>query len=368
MSAKRFTASDMKTALTRVKEVLGPNAVILSAQEHADDQGRLTLVEVTAAAAGPDRPPDPAAMNPETGTGAPEGPEIGGGLQDLGRDLNSIKDMLLDLTYRARLSERLRDRQDLVRLYRDLVEAEVEPALARKLVEQVSSNGNGHAPARILQKKLPNLLKTCDPFASPDGGTGPRRMFLVGPSGSGKTTTLAKLAALVSEAGRSVGVVSLDGYRLGAAEQLRAYARIMGLPFRLAQDADDFQEAMSLFQDLSLTLIDTSGRALSDPVQYEELTRQVQAAEEAEALLVLSATTKSRSLKATLERAERLPIQGLVLTMIDETDRFGNVLSALLRCPKPVCYLTNGQRVPGDILPATPERLVGLLAPDCGED
>jgi len=368
MSVKRFTARDMKTALMKVKEVLGPNAVILSAQERVDVQGLMPRVEVTAAAAEPALPPEPAWTAGEAGpaawpeAGVPSGDGTQTVLKDLSQDLTSIKDMLTNLIYSSRLSERMRDRRDLVLLYRDLVEAEMEPTLARKLIEQIAANGNGQPPAGLLMKKLSALLKTCDPLGLANGSAGPRRIFLVGPSGSGKTTALAKLAALAAGQGeRTVGIVSLDGYRLGAAEQLKAYARIMGLPFRLAQDAEDFKEALSLFQDLSLTLIDTPGRSLSDPVRFEELARLVRGAGEAAVLLVLSALTKTRSLRAAMERAERLKAQGLILTMIDETDRFGNVINALLRCRMPVCFLTHGQRVPGDILPATPERLAGLL-------
>jgi flagellar biosynthesis protein FlhF len=368
MSVKRFTARDMKTALTKVKEELGPNAVILSAQEYSEADGRLPLVEVTAVAAEPALSPAPGWTETEAGPGAwaDNGSVSGNGakaaLEDLSHDMTSIKDMLLNLIYSSRLSERMRDRRDLVLLYRDMVEAEVEPMLARKLIEQVAAKSNGLPPAGLLMKKLPSLLKTCDPLGLSNGHAGPRRVFLVGPSGSGKTTTLAKLAALAAGQGeRSVGIVSLDGYRLGAAEQLKAYARIMGLPFRLAQDAEEFQEAMALFQDLSLTLIDTPGRSLSDPVRFEELGRLVRGTQEAAVLLVLSALTKTRSLQAAMERTEGLRVQGLILTMIDETDRFGNVINALLRGKMPVCYLTHGQRVPGDILPASPERLAGLL-------
>jgi len=67
---------------------------------------------------------------------------------------------------------------------------------------------------------------------------GKRLVAFIGPTGVGKTTTIAKLAArLALQMRRSVVLVTLDGYRIGAVEQLRTYASLIGVPFRFARDS-----------------------------------------------------------------------------------------------------------------------------------
>ncbi|MBW1708860.1 MAG: flagellar biosynthesis protein FlhF [Deltaproteobacteria bacterium] len=372
MQVKRFEALDMKTALAKVKEELGPGAVILSTKEEKNEGGLPPSVEITAVADYSSTILKNSAFS-EKGSSGPQkytqGSHMNQPSLDMGLEgeISQIKELLLDLTYRSKLSERLRNRKDLVRLYRDLIDSELDPSLARGLVEQVAAMGNGTGPdpKTILMKKLSSLLRANNPVKFSNKTGFPAVLVLIGPSGVGKTTTLAKIAAVMSlQKKKKVALISLDSYRLGAVDQLLTYSRIMGLPFKAAQDKEEFEQWVDLFEDMDFILVDTPGRTLSDPDRLDELAEVINGCENASTLLVLSATTKDRNLAATIERVRNLPVKGLIISMIDETDRYGNVINNLIKFKAPVSYLTNGQKVPDDLIPATPSRLAALIDPE----
>ena len=364
MRIKRFRARDIGTALQMVKKELGPDAVILSTREMKDRAELGPAVEVTAGQGHSPEPsgPPPDKMNRPDANPAEMTPMIRG----LEGGIAEIKDLLLDITHRSGLSSRLRDRPDMLRLYRELVEAEVEPAIARGLVERTAEglNGRGRNSRDLLKAELSRVLKSGNPMLS-ENGRAPRRIALVGASGVGKTTTVAKLAAYWSvDRRKRVGLVSLDTFRLGATEQIKTYARIIGLPVRIAQDKEELQQALDLFEHMDVVLIDTAGRCLCREEAYGELSGLLQGIDDLRTLLVLSACTKGLDIAATLRRTEALPVSGLVVSKIDETGTYGNVVNNIIKSKTPVSFLTNGQKVPDDILPATSSRLAELIIGD----
>lgn len=370
MRIKSYSALDMGTALKKVKNELGPEAIILSTRRIPDESGLGAVVEVTA-------------MPPQNGHGGANGKNGHSGARHgpaarapqparpasavleeaLGGEISQIKSMLLNLTYRTRLPEKLREKTELTDMLHLLMENEVDENLAQGLVARVGAelNGGGVPARQILKAKLARLLKTTAPLEPSGPGEPPLVAVLVGPSGCGKTTTTAKLAASMQlKKKHRVAIISLDAYRLGAAEQLRTYSHIMGLPFRLAQDKDEFKQSIELFEDMDLILVDTPGRCLAEEARLDELGRMMELAPGARSLLVASATTKDRALAAAIRRAEPLDQSGLIITMLDETDAYGNVINNLVKFKQPVAYLADGQKVPEDLRPATAEMLACL--------
>jgi flagellar biosynthesis protein FlhF len=194
-----------------------------------------------------------------------------------------------------------------------------------------------------------------------------RVQALVGPTGVGKTTTVAKLAAVASLVERrSVALVCLDQYRVGASEQLQRYADLIGIPMESATDAKSFDRALRRLARAELVLVDTSGRSPRDTAGIG-LTADTLcgASEQVEVHLCVPASMREAELVGTIERQSVASPSRLVVTKLDEAVFCGGVLAAYVHSGLPLAYFTNGQRVPEDIEMASAESLSKVL---CGEE
>ncbi|RMF88776.1 MAG: flagellar biosynthesis protein FlhF [Nitrospinota bacterium] len=408
MQVRRFEAVDMQEALRLVKQELGPHAIILSTRSIKKGKGTFGLfgrpmVEVTAAV---DREQvHPSETTPERRSSralrppaqeAPAAPlEMTRLLAPLQQELLQVKDLLHQLSQETRQTvpftlgslERefsavkkmieflVQHRQEeampliippLLPLYQRLVSSGVEEPIARRLVEkaQNSAEKGRREEDRYMRYYFVKLLLQEVPIFGPlplREGEQTVAAF-VGPTGVGKTTTIAKLAAhyALGEK-RKVALLTLDTYRIAAVEQLRTFAEIMGLSVDVVLSPAELHRLLSHHQDKDLILIDTAGRSQRDEVQMAELSSFFADSPSISLHLVLSATASPQNLMETVERFQRLPLQSLVFTKLDESNTFGTILSTSLQAQLPLSYLTTGQRVPEDIEVATPERIVDLL-------
>jgi flagellar biosynthesis protein FlhF len=183
---------------------------------------------------------------------------------------------------------------------------------------------------------------------------------LVGPTGVGKTTTAAKLAArfALRHGADHVALVTTDSYRVGATEQLRTYGRIMGVPVRVTRTPEELRGALQDLSACRLVLIDTAGMSQRDMRLSEQLTLVQQGSPLVQVFLVLSATTQPLGLEEVVRAFRGIPIDGCILTKLDEAVSLGALLSVLVQHGLPVGYLSDGQRVPEDIRPARAHVLV----------
>ncbi|HND97133.1 MAG TPA: flagellar biosynthesis protein FlhF, partial [Plasticicumulans sp.] len=194
---------------------------------------------------------------------------------------------------------------------------------------------------------------------------------LVGPTGVGKTTTVAKLAAryALRHGPRKVGLITTDGYRIGAYDQLRTYGMLLDLPVRVAGDAPELRQALSDFSDKSLVLIDTAGMGLRD-VRLAQQIGMLQTAPAIHNYLVLPANGHPAALGESVQAFAGVQLTGGILSKLDEAARIAGVLSLLYRTGLPLAWFTNGQRVPEDIVSARAETLMATALDqqldDCG--
>jgi flagellar biosynthesis protein FlhF len=185
---------------------------------------------------------------------------------------------------------------------------------------------------------------------------------LIGATGVGKTTTLAKIAArFVLEKGVKAALITADTYRISAVEQLKTYSDIIGLPLEIVYSPDELKVAIHKHKDKDLVLIDTAGRSQHNDYQMKELQDFLSVDGRIEKHLVMSATTKERDAEDILEKFSVCKPDRVIFTKTDETGSVGLILNLLSKRDIAVSFLTNGQSVPDDIIPATPAELARLL-------
>jgi len=191
---------------------------------------------------------------------------------------------------------------------------------------------------------------------------GPKIVALIGATGVGKTTTLAKIAArFVLEQGIDAALITADTYRISAVEQLKTYSDIIGLPLEIVYTPQELKTAIHKFRKKDLILIDTAGRSQHNEFQMKELCDFLAVHPRISRYLVMSATTKNRDAADILEKFAVCEPDHVIFTKTDETASVGLILNLLYEKELSLAFFTNGQSVPDDIVPATPDALADLL-------
>ena len=376
MKIKRFTARDLPTATNMIKDEFGLAALILSQRDLPPEAGG--GVEITAGVREEDMPPRGEAEPAGPPLKARAGPGAGAAAYAraaraadpepawrrdlelmtaaLTRSLVELKDLILDLAHRQSLAEKWRDRSDLVNLYRRLISTGLAPEHARDLVELAAESARawGGEVFEHLRRALESKFRLADLSLSP-----PKFLALMGPSGAGKTTALVNLAAFYRQRGRQAAVITLDTVRLGAAEQLTRYARVLGLGVAVCQNLQEFTSALELFESNDVVLIDTPGRSFQKPEGRRELTAFFDQAG-ASALLVLSAIMKESDLAAALAKARSFKDLSLVLTKFDETEALGGLMSFIISGAPRLSFFSLGPKTPEDFAMATADKFLDL--------
>lgn len=250
-------------------------------------------------------------------------------------------------------------------LYRELVLSGVDESLARTLLlSALGSLSTGQRRSR------PNLVRslgkaTLDLISLPSNQNGipeKRIVAFVGPTGVGKTTALAKLAAhLALKKKTKVVLMTLDGNRIGAVEQLRTYAGLMGIPFRFVEDVSELPQAIAENNQRDYILIDTAGRSPKDLGAMRGLADFLKQSDQMERHLVLSASTKPSDMRNIMDQFEICNPSHLLFTKLDETSTPGPILNELVRTRKCFSYYTDGLRVPDDLHAAPADNLMDIV-------
>lgn len=375
MKIKRFVANDMQEALAKIKSALGNDAIILQARRFRKGGifglfGR-SFVEVTAAVDENNqhsRPRYEMPLLPQNIAALPKA-ELDSDLKsDLKKEIEELKtlvgEMIDDLETKTSLT--VAYPKNFQRIYKILVENEVEEKLARKIVSDALEM---IAPA--LWQDYEEILKIVEKLIVKRIPVRPitfckenekKRIALVGPTGVGKTTTIAKLAAIFAMMKKKkIALATVDTYRIAAVDQLRTFAEIISVPFEVAYTPRELGDALRRHQDKELILIDTAGRNPLNELHMSEIKSFLELYNDIEIFLVLSATTKYTDLMETICRFSHLPIKQLIFTKLDETNHYGALLNIANKTKKAIAYITTGQNVPDDIEVPDPEKIAKLL-------
>jgi len=259
-------------------------------------------------------------------------------------ELRSMKGLIEERFGALAFMEKLQRQPAQARLTQKMLDCGFSPALIRKLADGLPADITDEATwaAGVLER---NLLTGESGAALEDiGGV----YALVGPTGVGKTTTTAKIAAAFATkyGAANLGLITLDAYRVGAHEQLRAYGRILGVPVHTAHDRASLEDLLDLLTAKKMVLIDTAGMAQRDARTRELL--DMLSHRSIQKLLVLNASSQGETIEDVVIAYRAAASTGIVLSKLDEAVKLGPALDALIRHKLRVVGVANGQRVPED--------------------
>jgi flagellar biosynthesis protein FlhF len=354
-----FRGSDVHEALLAVREALGADALIESTRQVSNGRdGALgsSFVEVVAAPS-----PGPVSSGANSTLTRPvkkmdPGLRPKADLAAMQRELMALRNMVDELSAAQAPKERVRAM---------LHAAGFEGELAKRLAAGSAKVARaGREPLRKwLRDQVAQRLKV-----EPRIIQRPYRQIVacVGPTGVGKTTTLAKLAAIAKlDFGRSVSVVTLDTFRVGAVEQWRRYAELLGVGFSVAQDATTFKRLVDT-QSSDLVLVDTAGTSTHDHAANAQLAEALGLLKNGrhEILLTLPAWIRARDAERVALSYNGIGLTGMIMTKVDEAEQFAGCLHAAIVGNLPVTYLCDGARVPEDIHDAALDSILDSLFPE----
>jgi len=357
---KVFFASTLEAALGQARRELGPEALLVDAgpADPADGMaGGYRVVcaveEGAAAAAVESAPPAAAGVRPPW--------------EEIGRRLARLE---CTLGVVAGTVAGLDPHPGVAALQAELAACDFPPELALRLISAAGERlaRQGAPPAAdseaSLRACLVEELSARIRFGGlPSGGKRPAMLVFAGPPGAGKTATLVKLAMQEGlSRRRSAAVISTDSHRVAAAEQLRTYAAILGLPFAQAETAAALREAAAEFSSKDLVLVDTPGFSRGDQDWAAEWARLLSALPERQTLLVLPATWRTAELASAVCWWAPFHPAALIFTHLDETECCGGWAAAAIESGLPVAYFCTGQRIPEDMEAASADRLRAALA------
>lgn len=268
--------------------------------------------------------------------------------ENLISEMREMKEMLDEMMHRS-----LKDSKSELQV--NLENADIDENIAEDILNKVKTIKDDRTQKDKLKEVIKNNITVTDRELKDI-------VILVGPTGVGKTTTIAKMAgrlALVEK--KKVGLLTIDTYRIGAVEQLKTYADIMNIPFRVVFTIKEMETAVESMKDCDVILIDTTGRSSKNVMQISELRAFMKKVNVSSVHLVVSCTTKSRDIDIIADGYRCLNYDSVIITKLDETSTYGSILNICNKTLKPISFVTTGQNVPDDIRLMNSSELASLI-------
>ncbi|MES2150400.1 MAG: flagellar biosynthesis protein FlhF [Pseudomonadota bacterium] len=383
MNVKKFTAATARDALRKVREALGPDAVILSnrpvdgvveilalasddaasvsSPAHGSDMAQprpsLDLAPESYAnrrPADPYSPPadrfDMAQMSSMMSAAIAQAKdsaaaEMSGMMSEIRAMRGLMETQLAELSWNT---TQQREPQK-AGVLREMLAAGFSVSLARYLIEKLPAGKDAADSLRWIKTVLTRNMNT---MANEDDILEKGGVFaLVGPTGVGKTTSTAKLAArcVMRHGPEKLALITTDAYRIGGHEQLRIYGKILGVMVHSVKDEADLRIALKELRNKHTVLIDTVGVSQRDQMVTEQVAMLSETGADVQRLLCLNATSTNETLSEVVRAYQGSGLAGCIMTKLDEAASIGNVLDVVIRQKLNLYYVSNGQRVPEDL-------------------
>ncbi|WP_219702495.1 flagellar biosynthesis protein FlhF [Marinomonas lutimaris] len=406
MQIRRFRAPDMRQAIRKVRDAVGPDAVILSNQRlptgeieivaALDYDGSLpsSMTSKRSSAPRSEQYADPSAdylerierakqqgpvqntsptYSEKRPTSQFEMPPLSSDKEDPAveealsirnsESAKQLRDMELELKNVRALLEQRQQNESRVEAKENAVELRAREKLkglglsdfvVSRLIDDIDLKGReddwnrllAHLADYIPVRSSSSELKGCIAF--------------MGPTGVGKTTTIGKIAAqhVLKHGSEGVVLITTDTYRIAAHEQLRTFGRILNVPVEVVNEYSDLNEVLSKYANYSLVLVDTAGMNPRDSNLERQLLMMKRARASLKKLLVLPCTSQRQVLKTVVDVYSQVQLDGCVLSKLDESASLGEAISVVIEEGLPVVYIADGQRIPDDIEPARAHNLI----------
>ncbi|MBW1718208.1 MAG: flagellar biosynthesis protein FlhF [Deltaproteobacteria bacterium] len=380
MQIKKYEVLSINEGMARIKDDLGPNAIILSTKKLKGK--KKSFVEMVAAR------DDCCGSIPNLSSKKDKMSESDILNSDkvflpFRTEIDQLKALIMDTRKKADIRSELTELKEtlntlfdvlgiqkngnisshLSKFYYHLISTGISRQRAFQLLEELKNNYS-----QEVLEDYPNLLELAEGIikrsiaAFYKNVSKKRVISFIGPAGSGKTTTLAKLAAQYLFSDRlDIGILTTDTFRIGATEQLKIYADIMGLPLKLISKKEEFKESLDAFGDKDIILIDTPGKTYKDENYLMKLKELFAIDSPIETNLILNITANQENMIETAERFGIINYDNIIFTKLDEANNFGSIYNIIDYAGKPVFYIANGQNVPHDLEKVDPGKLARLI-------
>jgi flagellar biosynthesis protein FlhF len=399
MNVKKFTAATSREALRKVRDALGPDAVILSNRPvdgvveilalASDDVASMSApaADTEMAQPRPDLQHLQASRQASESYANRRAPAAAVQADPAPFDMSHMTNMMSEAIAHAKdtAAAEMSGMMNEIRAMRGLMETQLaeiswgttqqrEPQKAAVLRELLAA-GFSASLARYLIEKLPAgkdaadsmrwiktvLARNLTTMTNEDEILEKGGVFaLVGPTGVGKTTSTAKLAArcVMRHGPEKLALITTDAYRIGGHEQLRIYGKILGVMVHSVKDEADLRIALKELRNKHTVLIDTVGVSQRDQMVTEQVAMLTESGADVKRLLCLNSTSTNETLNEVVRAYQGSGLAGCIMTKLDEAASIGNVLDVVIRQKLNLFYISNGQRVPEDLHLADRDMLV----------
>lgn len=362
MKIKSYYARSVEDAIAAARQELGPEAMLVNSRRSLPEAKHLGEYEVVFVADAPDAPENPETPGSSGSESRPPADRFAADVSELKRELETMRRALTRSAYAPQ--PWFGASPGAAEAYSALVAGDMSPELARAIVDASEARVTGKEMAggfdRALSEEIQSRIRIQATLGK--GEARPHIVALVGPPGSGKTTTLVKLAVNYGLASRRPALLlSMDTYRVAAAEQLRSYAAILGIGFQVLETVAALAQAIEENRGKELIFIDTPGLGFGDLDAGADLAKFLSARGDIDTHLVLPGSMKAADLTRVVDAFQIFAPQRLLFTRVDETTSFGPVVNESARTGTPLSFLATGQRIPEDLEAATASRIIELV-------